>query len=137
MLKQIYDPLRKKEVALTPEEEIRQVVIKWLNIQAEVPLGLMASEYSMKYNGLNYRADILVFDKQAKPLLLVECKAPTVKITKLTIEQGIRYNRVLNVKYIMFTNGITTYICKLNKMELKYEFIEKVPLYKQMLENEG
>lgn len=107
MRQTIYDPLRRKEVAMTPEEEVRQRMIVWLNVRLGFSLNLMMSEYSFKYNGLQYRADIVVFDKNREIKLLVECKAPSVEIDREVIEQGIRYNRSLNVKYILFTNGVS------------------------------
>ena len=107
MRQSIYDPLRRKEVAMTPEEEVRQKMIVWLNVRLGFSLNLMMSEYSFKYNGLQYRADIVVFDKNREIKLLVECKAPSVEIDRVVIEQGIRYNRSLNVKYILFTNGVS------------------------------
>lgn len=107
MRQTIYDPLRRKEVAMTPEEEVRQKMIIWLNVRLGFSLNLMMSEYSFKYNGLQYRADIVVFDKNREIKLLVECKAPSVEIDREVIEQGIRYNRSLNVKYILFTNGVS------------------------------
>ena len=107
MRQTIYDPLRRKEVAMTPEEEVRQKMIVWLNVRLGFSLNLMMSEYSFKYNGLQYRADIVVFDKNREIKLLVECKAPSVEIDREVIEQEIRYNRSLNVKYILFTNGVS------------------------------
>lgn len=92
---------------MTPEEEVRQKMIVWLNVRLGFSLNLMMSEYSFKYNGLQYRADIVVFDKNREIKLLVECKAPSVEIDREVIEQGIRYNRSLNVKYILFTNGVS------------------------------
>ena len=107
MRQTIYDPLRRKEVAMTPEEEVRQKMIVWLNVRLGFSLNLMMSEYSFKYNGLQYRADIVVFDKNREIKLLVECKAPSVEIDREVIEQGIRYNRSLNVQYILFANGVS------------------------------
>lgn len=107
MRETIYDPLRKREVALTPEEVVRQKMILWLNGTLGFSLNMMMSEYPFKYNGLQYRADIVVFDKDRNIKVLVECKAPSVEIDRNVIEQGIRYNRILNVKYIFFTNGTT------------------------------
>ena len=107
MREMIYDPLRRKEVALTPEEWVRQKMIGWLHGKLGFSLNLMMSEYSFKYNGLQYRADIVVFDKERRIKLLVECKAPSVPIDRVVIEQGIRYNKSLSVEYILFTNGLT------------------------------
>lgn len=93
-------------MALTPEEEVRQQVIRWLHSQLGVPMEMMMSEWSFRFNSLLYRADVVVFGRDMKPLMLVECKAPSVKLDRGVIEQGIRYNMVLNVKYMMFVNGV-------------------------------
>ena len=130
----IYDPLRKKEVAHTPEESVRQDLITWLNKEIGVSMNLMMSEYPFTYNSLNYRADIVVFDLFRQPLILVECKSPKVRITQDVIQQGIRYNRVLKVKYLIFSNGINTYALGLNIESSKYELLNRVPTYKEMLE---
>lgn len=129
----MYDPLRKKEVADTPEEQVRQHIITWINLDRGVSLNVMMSEYSFSFNKLTYRADIVVFDKEGKPLMLVECKAPDVPINREVMEQGIRYNRVLNVKYMMFTNGNRTYLCRLDKEKKEYNFLREFPSYAEML----
>ena len=72
----IFDPLRKIDVARTPEEEVRQSVISWLNAEKGIPLVMMASEYAFQYNSMTYRADIVVFGRDMRPLMMVECKAP-------------------------------------------------------------
>ncbi|MFA7116922.1 MAG: type I restriction enzyme HsdR N-terminal domain-containing protein [Bacteroidales bacterium] len=140
----IFDPLRKKEVVLTPEEKVRQSIICWLHSEAKVPMGLMMSEFAFKFNGLDYRADIVIFDRNVNPIMLVECKAPSVKIDNYVIEQGIRYNRVLKVPYMMFVNGEKCYICKYieeeqdknSKKENKkahFEFLSKLPSYSELI----
>lgn len=106
----VYDPLRRKNVALTPEEEVRQSVIKWLRDTAGVPVTHMESEYTFEYNRRQYRADILVFDRNLSPLMLVECKAPSVTLSTSVIDQVVRYTRVLKVKYILVTNGLKTHV---------------------------
>lgn len=123
----IFDPLRKKEVAATPEELVRQNVIQWLNIDKKIPLVMMNSEYHFRFNGLDYRADIVVFAKDLSPLMLVECKAPDVKLTDTVINQGVRYNRVLKLKYMMFTNGKQTYFCQRKGDGCEYEFVSEIP----------
>ena len=107
-MSEIYDPLRRKWVARTPEEEVRQSVIAWLRDTKGVPVGLMESEHGFVYNRRRYRADVLVFDRQLQPLLLVECKAPEVKLDAKVIEQVVRYTRVLAVRYVLVTNGTRT-----------------------------
>ena len=120
MKEKIFDPLRKKYVALTPEEQVRQMVITWLNRTLGFSLNLMMSEYSFKYNGLNYRADIVVFNRDMSIKMLVECKAPSVKIDSEVIDQGIRYNRVLGVQYILFANGIS--MCGYKRDDISNEY---------------
>ena len=97
----VWDPLRKKEVALTPEERVRQWCIGVLKSQMGVPEHMMMSEAGFKLGEKQFRADILVYDRQARPLVVVECKRPEVEITQEVLDQAVRYNMVLNVKYMM------------------------------------
>lgn len=106
----IYDPLRRKQVARTPEEEVRQAVIAWLRDSKGVPETRMESEWGFSYNRRRYRADVVVFNRNLQPLLLVECKAPEVRIDEKVIEQVVRYTRVLPVQYILITNGTEHYV---------------------------
>ncbi|MBQ6073927.1 MAG: type I restriction enzyme HsdR N-terminal domain-containing protein [Bacteroidales bacterium] len=123
----IYDPLRRKWVARTPEEEVRQRVIAWLRDEAGIPEGLMESEYGFTYNRRHYRADILAFDRRLRPHLLVECKAPDVKIDGKVIAQIVRYTRVLAVRYIFVTNGTTTHVLERRADGSGYDYLERMP----------
>ena len=125
----VFDPLRKKSVALTPEEEVRQFFIGWLSRERNWPLALMASEYVLKFNGRSYRCDIVAFNRQLQPQIIVECKGPGVKLGQQVVDQVITYNKILNVPYIVITNGGTTYICSLNKETGKYEYVADLPHY--------
>ena len=127
----VWDPLRKKEVALTPEEKVRQWCIGVLKAQMKVPEHMMMSEAGFKLGDKQFRADILVYDRQARPLVVVECKRPEVELTQEVLDQAIRYNMVLDVKYMIITNGTKTFICQ--KGESGYRFINYVPEYEQML----
>lgn len=127
----VWDPLRKKEVALTPEEKVRQWCIGVLKSQMGVPEHMMMSEAGFKLGEKQFRADILVYDRQARPLVVVECKRPEVEITQEVLDQAVRYNMVLNVKYMIITNGTRTFICQ--KGEAGYKFINHVPNYEQMI----
>jgi type I site-specific restriction endonuclease len=118
-------------VALTPEERVRQWCIGVLRDKMGVPAHLMMSEAGFKLGDKQFRADILVYDRQAQPLVVVECKRPEVELTQEVLDQAIRYNMVLNVKYIIITNGIKTFICR--KGETGYKSIDSVPDYEQML----
>lgn len=124
---EIYDPLRRKWVARTPEEEVRQAVIAWLRDKMGFPPVRMASEYGFLYNRRHYRADILVFDRQLQPHLLVECKAPGVRLDASVVEQVVRYTRVLAVKYVLVTNGSTTHLLRRLPDGSGYEYLSEMP----------
>ena len=127
----IWDPLRKKEVALTPEERVRQWCIGVLNTSLGVPMHMMMSEAGFKLGGKQFRADILVYDRVARPLVVVECKRPEVELTQEVLDQAVRYNMVLNVKYMIITNGTKTYILK--REENGYKFMDSAPQYNDMI----
>lgn len=126
----IWDPLRKKEVARTPEEEVRQWFIGVLTSKFQVPLHMMMSEAGLKLGEKQFRADILVYDRKSQPLVIVECKRPEVELTQEVLDQAIRYNMVLDVKYIIITNGTKTYVC--GKQDGKYTFLTSFPTYNEM-----
>ena len=128
----IWDPLRKKDVALTPEERVRQWCIEGLSQNMGVPMHMMMSEVGFCLGGKQFRADILVYDRKAQPLAVVECKRPEVELTAEVLDQALRYNMVLNVKYIIITNGTRTFMAE-RKGE-RFEFMNSVPSYNQMLE---
>lgn len=129
---EVFDPLRRKTVALTPEEEVRQGVIRTLNQKMGIPLTMMASECGFRYNGRTYRADVLVYDRRVNPLMLVECKAPEVTLGRDVIDQVLRYTRALKVKYILITNGKSSYLCKWSADAGDYVFCTDLPDYNQM-----
>ena len=109
---QVFDPLRRRFVALTPEEEVRQKLLYHLVEQLQVPAGLVAVEYSVKVNGLDKRADVVVFDTEGRPLMVVECKASTVALDQAVLEQALRYHSALKPKYLLLSNGVATYCLK-------------------------
>jgi type I site-specific restriction endonuclease len=92
---------------------------------------MMMSEAGFKLGDKQFRADILVYDRQARPLMVVECKRPEVELSQEVLDQAIRYNMVLNVKYIIITNGTKTFICR--RGDAGYKFTDTVPDYEQML----
>ena len=130
----VFDPLRRKEVPLTPEEDVRQQLIRWLNSDRGVPMTLMASEYSLNLNKMSIRADIVVFDREGKPLFVIECKAPSVKLDQEVVDQVVRYNIVLKSKYLMITNGNESILFKYNGESGKYECVDDVPEYNRMID---
>ena len=108
----VFDPLRKRFVALTPEEEVRQQVLRLLVETLKVPSGLVAVEYSVKVNGLDKRADVVVFGTDGHPLMIVECKASSVMLTQAVLEQAVRYHTALRPKFLLLTNGTAIYCFK-------------------------
>ncbi len=127
----IWDPLRRKEVTATPEEQVRQWFILQLQQVFKVPLHMMKSEVGFKFGDKQYRADILVYDKELRPLAVVECKRPSVPLDAAVVEQSMRYNSVLGVHYIILTNGNLTYLYKLK--DGIFVPCDSVPDYNEML----
>lgn len=126
----VFDPLRKKYVLLTPEEEVRQKVLYLLVEQLHVPAGLLAVEYSLKVNGMDKRADAVVFGNDSRPLMIVECKAPSVKLTDKVLDQAIRYHSALQPRYLLLYNGETCYCFKVEAGNL--QAIDHLPEYEEM-----
>ena len=124
---EIYDPLRRKMVARTPEEEVRQAVITWLRDVKGIPETRMESEWGFLYNRRRYRADVIVFDRALQPQLLVECKAPDVKLDRKVIDQVVRYTRVLPVRHILITNGTVTHLLARSDADGSYGFLAEIP----------
>ena len=128
----IYDPLRRKDVSLTPEERVRQWFIEQLRNAAGVPLHQMMSEVALEYGaGKKWRADIVVYGHGGVPMAVVECKRPDIEISKEVLEQALRYSAVLQVPFLFLTNGHLTYICR--KTGDGYAFLDKAPVYEEML----
>lgn len=125
----IFDILRKKNVVLTPEEWVRQNYIQYLICEKEYPKTLIAIEKQLEVNNLIKRTDILIFDKNGSPNIIVECKSPMVKITQNTFDQIARYNLKLNAKYLIVTNGLQHFYCKMNYEQMEYVFLNEIPNY--------
>jgi hypothetical protein len=127
----IFDILRKKYMVLTPEEWVRQHFILFLMEQKRYPASLIAIEKQLTINNRKKRTDILVFDSDGKHDIIVECKAPSIKITQDTFDQIARYNLKLNAKYLIVTNGLEHFYCKLDTENKTYIFLKEVPTYKK------
>jgi len=125
----IFDEVRKKYLLLTPEEWVRQNFIHYLNKEKNYPLGLMGVEKMVKYNNLKTRADIVLYNIEGNPNIIVECKAPNVKITQDTFNQIAKYNSQLKVKYLIVTNGMKHYCCKMDYETNEITFLEEIPTY--------
>ena len=125
----IFDIIRKKYVILTPEEWVRQHVVHFLLKEKSYPISLIAVEKQIKINKRVKRTDIVVYNKQGTPEILIECKAPNIKITQTTFNQIARYNLTANSNYLMVTNGLAHYICQIDKNNKTYIFLEDFPSY--------
>ena len=125
----IFDPHRKKYVVLTPEEWVRQNFIQYLISEKKFPSSLIAVEVGLKYNTLQKRADILIYDKTGDPILMVECKAPEVKITEEVFRQIAVYNMSFKVKYLVVTNGMDHYCCSMDYEANSFQFIKTIPSF--------
>lgn len=130
----IFDEIRKKDLVLTPEEWVRQHYIQYLIGFKNYPKGLIKLEGGLTLNGLTKRSDIVVFDRDGRKILLIECKAPGIKITQKVFEQVARYNMVHKVPFIGVTNGLSHYQCHIDFTTQNYRFIEEIPDY-QLLQN--
>ncbi len=127
----IFDKVRKKYVVLTPEEWVRQHFVSFLIREKKYPISLVAVEKQLKVHARTKRTDILVFDAAGGPHIIVECKAPSVKITQDTFDQIARYNLALNATYLIVTNGIGHIVCQMDHEQEKYVFLEKIPSYER------
>lgn len=127
--KEILDEFRRKYVMLTPEEWVRQNFLKFLNEILKYPKSLLKTEFEIKYNRLKKRPDIVAYDNLGSPLLVVECKAPDVKISNETFQQAAIYNQTLLAKYLVITNGRDHFCCEQNLKTGTFQFLEKIPVY--------
>lgn len=125
----IFDIVRKKYVVLEPEEWVRQHFIHYLIEEKKYPLSLIAVEKKLTINGLTKRTDILIFNTEGKPNLIVECKAPSVKITQNAFDQIARYNLKLDANLLIVTNGLEHFYCTLDKKNKAYNFLQEIPIY--------
>lgn len=125
----IFDSLRRKYVALTPEEWVRQNFVSFLINHKGYLAGLMNNEVSLVQNGIKRRCDTLVSDKYGNPIVIVEYKAPNVEITQKVFDQIVRYNYVFRAKYLIVSNGLNHYCCCINYDEGSYSFLKEIPSY--------
>lgn len=130
----IFDELRGKYVALTPEEWVRQHLVRYLIDEKKYPRSLMAPEYPVPVGTLNQRADLVVCNNEGKPLLIAECKAPEVDITQKTFDQISVYSLTLNVTYLILTNGLKHFCCKMDLEKKRFVFRNDIPDYSEIIE---
>ena len=128
----IFDSVRKLFVVLTPEEWVRQNYIMFLINEKKVPASHIITESQLKLHELKKRTDVIVYNKKMEAAVLIEFKAPEVKIQTTVFEQINRYNLALKLKYLVVTNGLTHYFCKINYDENKVDFLNDIPMYDEL-----
>jgi hypothetical protein len=125
----IFDPVRRKQILLTPEERVRQRLIHFFVENRGFPLGLITVEKGLRINGLHKRFDVLVYSKDGEPLLLAECKAERVPLSQQTFDQVARYNIALQVPWLVISNGLETHCAKVDFKNQSHEFFPDIPHY--------
>jgi hypothetical protein len=128
----IFDSIRKKFVLLTPEEWVRQHLLQFLVNERKFPQSLLSVEKKVVVNRLTRRTDIVVYSNKLQPLMVAECKAPSVKVSQSAFDQAARYNMTLGVSYFLISNGIETYCCRINHSTKSYDFLKEVPMYQDL-----
>jgi hypothetical protein len=131
----IYDPFRKKNILLTPEEWVRQNILQFLVRDKGYPASLISIESGIKVNRLDRRYDAVVFGREGNPVMLIECKAPGVAINQNTFDQVTAYNRSVLATYILVSNGMTHYCCKMDKPGHRVDFLKEIPDFKDLKNN--
>lgn len=135
--KYIFDNIRKRYVVLTPEEWVRQNLTTYLVEEKNYPASLIAVEMSLKINRMERRADIVLFSKLGNPLIIIECKAPGIKISQMVFDQVALYNMDMKVEYLIVSNGLVHYCAKLYHNERRWEFLKQIPDYSSLLITPG
>jgi len=125
--KEIWDPVRKRSFLVTPEEIVRQTFIQWLQVNHPIHFNRTSVERSLQINLRTKRFDLLVYDKYANPWMLVEFKAPGVRISQSVLDQISWYNYALKAPFLLVTNGIDSYVAQIDFLEQSYNFITEFP----------
>lgn len=132
-ISKVFDPLRDKWVVLTPEEWVRQHFTYWLIKEFHYPQSLMANEIGIEVNGTKKRCDTVAFRREGSPLLIVEYKAPDIRITQAVFDQIVRYNMSLRAEYLIVSNGMEHFCCKIDYVGNTYHFIPVIPDYQDLI----
>lgn len=125
----LFDEVRRKWLVLQPEELVRQLIFQYLVVEKAYSRNRISIEKGLKVNTLQKRFDLLVYDSEMQPFMLIECKAPKVKIQQEVFKQIATYNTSLRVPYLLVTNGINTYCCEINYTDEDFSFLEAIPDY--------
>lgn len=127
--RQIFDSLRRRYVALTPEEWVRQHFVHFLMEHKGYPKGLLANEVELRVGEKKLRCDTLLYSKDMQPQMIIEYKAPDVEITQRVFDQISVYNRLLHVDYLVISNGLQHFCCKMDYEKGEYSFLQSIPDY--------
>ena len=128
----VFDILRRKYVALTPEEWVRQHFVHFLIDVKHYPQNLLANEVELSLGGKKMRCDSVLYDLGLHPRMIIEYKAPTVKISARTFEQIATYNMLLRVDYLIVSNGLAHYCCRMDYEQHNYQFLSDIPDYQEI-----
>ncbi len=140
----IYDPVRRRQLPLTPEEWVRQNVVQFLLQERGCPAALTSLEYAFQFEGRQKRVDIVIYGRSGNPLILVECKAVTVPIRQGVFDQIARYNQAVNARVLVVTNGLSHYCYTVEQpdpldsgeTDIRYKFLDDMPHYGSIIESE-
>ena len=130
--RQIFDFLRRKWVALTPEEWVRQHFTHYLVEHKGYPHALLANEVELRIGEKRLRCDTLLYNKELRPRMIIEYKAPNIQIQQKTFDQISVYNLLLKVDYLVVSNGLLHYCCKMDYERQSYQFLEDIPNYESL-----
>lgn len=126
---QVFDRLRKNYFCLTEEEFVRQIFVNWLIETLNYPASLMANEIGISLNGTKKRCDTVVFSKTGNPLMIIEYKSPKVNISQEVFDQILRYNMALQARYLVVSNGVKIFCCRVDYQAMSYRFLTEIPDY--------
>jgi hypothetical protein len=126
---EVFDIIRKKYLILTDEEWVRQHFVHFLINHLNYPKSLISLESGLKYNRLQKRTDIIVFGRDGKPHMLVECKSPIVKLSQEVFYQAGCYNTVIKAEYMVATNGLVHYCCSIDHLSKSVKFLDQLPVF--------
>jgi len=129
---EIFDFLRRRFVALTPEEWVRQHFTHWLVEHKGYPKGLLGNEIELRCGEKKLRCDSILYDREARPRMIIEYKAPTVSLTQRVFNQISAYNLLLRVDYLVVSNGLQHYCCRMDYEQQTYHFLQEIPAYNQL-----
>lgn len=129
----VWDVFRKKKLLLTPEEWVRQHFLHFLVNEKQFPIGLIASEYNIEVNTLQRRCDGVIFNRNSKPIAIIECKAPEINLSESTFYQIAQYNFKLRVDWLFLTNGLETIVAKLNHEQKTINYLQEIPVFGEIV----